>query len=101
MEFTLSNLGRVPFDFSIGTELLSSVGLIEASPMSGSVQPEEKTKIILRFRPGVPVHYKENILVNVAHFDPAKLVCYAQGIFPVATVSFNIYHSYISYIYGS
>lgn len=83
----MHNNGRVPITFSIDFASLTSVGLIEAVPTSGKVQSGEKCQILLRFIPGVPKFYAETLYINVAHFDPIRFLCYAQGTFPVVTVT--------------
>lgn len=86
-DFVIHNNGKVSFSFEISTELLTSPGLIEVIPSSGKVQPGEKLKILLRIRPGVPANIAEALAINIAHFDPIKLMCYCQGTFPAVAVT--------------
>ena len=86
-EFTIYNNGRVPFNFRIGSEFFSSPGLIEFAPMRGQVASNDKCVVKATFKPGVPLTFAEKVIINVAHFDPAIITCYATGIFPVATVT--------------
>ena len=67
--------------------MLSSPGLIEVIPPHGKVQPNEKLKILLRIRPGVPANFAEPLVINIAHFDAVKLMCFCQGTFPAVAVT--------------
>ena len=65
--------------FSISTEHFSSPGLIEVVPISGKVLPNEKLKVLVRFRPGIPRVFAEKLQISVAHFDPVHIMCYGSG----------------------
>eukprot|EP01041_Mallomonas_annulata_P003640 gene3640-7257_t len=87
-ELGIINHGLVAFSFEARIENISSPGVLDVLPASGKVLPGERLKVILRVRPWKPEAIAECVVIRVAHFDPVKIMCYCQGIFPaiVATL---------------
>ena len=61
--------------------------MLDASPLTGIIAPDEKQKIVIRFRPGIPDDVCEVALIEVAHFEPQKLTVRGRGIFPGILIS--------------
>lgn len=67
-EFYIENTSKVPFEFHINLSTVSRPGLVECHPMTGIVLAESKSKIIVKFFPGIPDNISEMFLVECAHF---------------------------------
>ncbi|CAK4295658.1 unnamed protein product [Aphanomyces euteiches] len=87
-EFSILNLGKVAFSFSISLEKISRPGIAEVSPTSGRIAANDKQRIVVRFRPGVPQSMVEALWLEVAHFQPVEFKMYCHGIF--AALSANL-----------
>lgn len=81
-ELTITNTGRVAFAYDV--KLGRASDYLEIIPPSGKVQAGQSLKIIARIRPGLPIAICESFFIQIAHFDPLKITCYCQGIFPGA-----------------
>lgn len=44
-DFTIENVGKVPYEFNINLSTVSRAGVIEAFPMNGKVMSGEKFKV--------------------------------------------------------
>ena len=84
---TISNMGKVPFNFSVNLDHLTAPDLIEVSPSAAKIPPGEKLKVSLRFCPLFPSHFSETVIFNLAHFDPVRVQCFCKGIFPAVAVT--------------
>ncbi|ETV98760.1 hypothetical protein H310_08827 [Aphanomyces invadans] len=87
-EFCILNLGKVAFSFTISLDKLSRPGIAEVSPMSGRIFANDKQRISVRFRPGIPENMVETLWLEVAHFQPVEFKMYCHGIF--ASLSANL-----------
>jgi hypothetical protein len=56
--------------------------------MTGKVLAENKTKVIVKFFPGVPDNISEMFLVECAHFIPERFRVQAVGTYPGCLLSF-------------
>jgi hydrocephalus-inducing protein len=82
-EIFLSNIGHVAFDFNV--LIPSRNGLqhkIMVSPSSGQIASFGKQRIVVRFSPCVPEAVHDYFLIQVAHFEPAKITVHGNGIYP-------------------
>jgi hypothetical protein len=80
-EFCIINTGKVAFNFSISTHLVSRPDLFDISVPSGKVFPHEKQKIMVKFKPGLPEKIFEKLVLEIAHFDPVEFPIYGEGIY--------------------
>ncbi|GMH58813.1 hypothetical protein TrST_g5240 [Triparma strigata] len=80
-EFHVINTGKVAFNYTISTKLVSRPELFEISAPSGKVFPHEKQKIVVKFRPGLPEKVFEKLVLEIAHFDPVEFPVYGEGIY--------------------
>ncbi|KAF0682818.1 Aste57867_25117 [Aphanomyces stellatus] len=87
-EFCILNLGKVAFSFSISLEKLTRQGICDVSPTSGRIFANDKQRISVRFRPGIPECLVEALWLEVAHFQPVEFKMYCHGIF--ASLSANL-----------
>ena len=87
-EFFIENFGKVPFEFNINLSTVSRPGLIECHPMMGKVLAESKTKVIVKFFPGIPDNISEMFLVECAHFPAERFKVKAIGTYPGCLLSF-------------
>ncbi|DAZ93738.1 TPA: hypothetical protein N0F65_007364 [Lagenidium giganteum] len=87
-EFAIINTGKVPFPFSIYTDKVSRGRSIEIVPMTGKIGPNDKQRIVVRLRPGIPENFEETLIIEVAHFQPMEFKLYGSGIF--ASVAMNL-----------
>jgi hypothetical protein len=83
-EVILWNQGKVPASFNFNLVNISrpDANVVEVSPGSGTIKPEDRQRVIVRFRAGIPDQVEETVLVEVAHFEPAKLTVRGKGTFP-------------------
>ncbi|KDO23200.1 hypothetical protein SPRG_10008 [Saprolegnia parasitica CBS 223.65] len=87
-EFAIHNLGKVAFAFNVSLEKLSRAGVIDVSPVSGRIFANDKQRISVRFKPGIPDTLVESIWLEIAHFPPVEFKLYCRGIF--ASLSVNL-----------
>jgi hypothetical protein len=80
-EFCILNTGKVAFNFTISTHLVSRPDLFDISVPSGKVFPHEKQKIVVKFKPGLPEKIFEKLVLEIAHFDPVEFPIYGEGIY--------------------
>ncbi|CAE8631652.1 unnamed protein product [Polarella glacialis] len=81
-ELFLANRGQVPANFNFNMSGVSRSFVVDIVPSHGIMKPEEKLKVIVRFRAGIPDLVEEKVLVEVAHFEPQVLIVRGQGTFP-------------------
>ncbi|RHY53725.1 hypothetical protein DYB38_002829 [Aphanomyces astaci] len=87
-EFCILNLGKVAFSFAISLDKLSRSGIADVSPIAGRIFANDKQRISVRFRPGIPACMVETLWLEVAHFQPVEFKLYCHGIF--ASLSANL-----------
>ena len=80
-DFCIINTGKVAFNFSISTHLVSRPDLFDISVPHGKVFPHEKQKITVKFKPGLPEKVFEKLVLEIAHFDPVEFPIYGEGIY--------------------
>jgi hydrocephalus-inducing protein len=83
----LSNVGKVAYFFNINLSAVSRPYVLDASPLTGLINADEKQKITIRFRAGIPDAVCEVANVEVAHFEPTKLTVRGRGCFPGVLLS--------------
>ncbi|CAJ1423660.1 unnamed protein product, partial [Effrenium voratum] len=81
-ELYLSNRGQVPASFNFNLAGVSRPFVVDVVPLSGVLKPEERLKVAVRFRAGIPDLVVEQVLVEVAHFEPTVLTVRGLGTFP-------------------
>eukprot|EP00505_MAST-04D_sp_SCG-Rhode-Island_P002661 Stramenopile-MAST_4_protein_2661 len=86
-EFSITNPGKVPFDFRLRLDELSRPGVVIAGPLSGKIYAGDKQKITVKFQPGIPDRIMETVKVDIAHFEPIMFPVYGHGIFTNIHVS--------------
>ena len=98
-EFSIVNTGRVPFPFQIALQggagdggdgqaaRRRAGGLVEVLPSTGTVPANDKQRVLVRFRPGLPETIVERLVIEVAHFDPVEFPIYGRGTFAAVVVS--------------
>ena len=69
-EFYLLNPGQVPYDFRIRMDELSRPDVLEVVPAAGRIYAGDKQKISVAFKPGIPDRLMEQLLIDIAHFEP-------------------------------
>ncbi len=89
--FTIKNTGKVPYDFNIVPGTSSAGELIDIIPSVGTIAAGDSQTVQLIMYPSMPTFIKEDLLINIAHFDPVSLTCYCEGIYPIAVVSLPRY----------
>uniref|UniRef100_K3W9R0 Abnormal spindle-like microcephaly-associated protein ASH domain-containing protein n=1 Tax=Globisporangium ultimum (strain ATCC 200006 / CBS 805.95 / DAOM BR144) TaxID=431595 RepID=K3W9R0_GLOUD len=87
-EFSILNVGKVPYGFSITAETIGRGRFVEVTPSAGKVAPNDKQKVIVRLRPGIPEQFEETLVLEVAHFQPIEFKLFGVGIF--ASVNINL-----------
>ena len=80
-EFSIINTGKVAFNYTISNKLVSRADLFEISHPAGKVFPNEKQKIVVKFKPGLPEKVFEKLVLEIAHFDPVEFPVYGEGIY--------------------
>jgi len=86
-ELNIVNPGKVTFAYKVRVHLLSQPGILEVTPASGKVPANDKQKILVRFRPGVPQAFKETLVLEIAHFEPVYFLVFGQGIYSSVALS--------------
>ena len=86
-EFYLLNPGQVPYDFRIRMDELSRPDVLEVVPAAGRIYAGDKQKISVAFKPGIPDRLMEQLLIDIAHFEPVVFPVYGHGIFTSCHVS--------------
>lgn len=84
-DFSITNVGKVPFAFNITADKLSRGRFIEITPTNGRVAPGEKSRILVRLRPGVPEAFDETLVLEIAHFQPIEFKLLGTGTFSSVT----------------
>lgn len=87
-EFSIINVGKVPYGFNIISEKIGRGRLVEVTPSCGKISPNDKQKVLVRLRPGIPEQFEETIVLEVAHFQPIEFKLFGVGIF--ASVNINL-----------
>ncbi|CAE6909373.1 Hydin [Symbiodinium natans] len=72
-EIYLSNRGQVAASFNFNLAGISRPFVVDVVPNNGILKPEERLKVVVRFRAGIPDLVVETVLVEVAHFEPVTL----------------------------
>ena len=86
-DLTIFNTGKVNFSYRVRLHKLSREGIVSVSPMSGEIPAFDKTKLKIKFLPGVPDQLVENIVLEVAHFPTIDFKVYGSGIFAAFTTN--------------
>eukprot|EP00929_Paragymnodinium_shiwhaense_P007666 TRINITY_DN111574_c0_g1_i1.p1 TRINITY_DN111574_c0_g1~~TRINITY_DN111574_c0_g1_i1.p1 ORF type:complete len:5027 (+),score=1455.52 TRINITY_DN111574_c0_g1_i1:94-15081(+) len=86
-EILLTNPGKVAATFNFNLSEVSRPFVVDITPPSGVIRPEEKVRCMVKFRAGIPDKVSETVLVEVAHFEPAKLTVKGSGTFPGIVVA--------------
>ena len=60
------------FNFNVNLEMVSRKGVVDVSPMSGKVFANDRQRIIVRFKPGIPERIVETLMLEIAHFLPVE-----------------------------
>ncbi|XP_064239335.1 hydrocephalus-inducing protein homolog [Aotus nancymaae] len=86
-EITLTNTGKVSFEFKVLTDhqsspdnLLPGVPLI--LPLSGFISSHQEQVLKVYYLPGVPEVFKRSFQIQIAHLDPESITLSGEGIFP-------------------
>ncbi|KAJ1558923.1 hypothetical protein HK096_003058, partial [Nowakowskiella sp. JEL0078] len=87
-ELTLTNTGLVTFDFTIVIFDGPLTQKIVVMPSSGTIQPQGKQRITVKFCPCVPEIVKDKFYIQISHFEPISIIVTGTGIFP--RISMNI-----------
>lgn len=87
-EFSILNVGKVPFSFAVVAEKLGRGRAVDVSPSSGKIAPNDKQKVVVRLRPGIPEAFDETLVLEIAHFQPIEFKLFGVGIF--ASVNINL-----------
>ncbi|KAE9352056.1 Hydrocephalus-inducing protein [Phytophthora rubi] len=87
-DFSILNVGKVPFSFNIIVDNIACGRTLEISPTSGKIAPNEKQRILVRLRPGIPEYFEETVVLEIAHFQPIQFKLVGSGTF--AAVSLNL-----------
>ncbi|TMW60398.1 hypothetical protein Poli38472_000440 [Pythium oligandrum] len=87
-EFSILNVGKVTYAFAITLENLTRGRFVSVAPMSGKIAPNDKQRILVQLRPGIPEPFEEVLRIEVAHFQPIEFKLLGSGVF--AAVSMNL-----------
>ncbi|GMF21897.1 unnamed protein product [Phytophthora lilii] len=87
-DFSILNVGKVPFSFNITVDHIACGRTLEITPTSGKIAPNEKQRILVRLRPGIPEYFEETLVLEIAHFQPIPFKLFGSGTF--AAVSLNL-----------
>lgn len=85
-DFFISNVGKVPFSFSISDENSTRGRTLEVLPTSGKIGSDERQRVIVRLQPGIPELFEESIVLEIAHFQPIKFKLFGCGTFAAVTL---------------
>lgn len=85
-ELTLTNNGRVGFDFSVDTSSLTRPTL-SVIPQSGHVEAGERQVFRLWACPGAPGVFEEYFHIEVAHLEPELIQVSGEGITPLLWIN--------------
>ena len=86
-DLIVQNTGRVPFEYHIDLGTLSRYGIVEAFPMSGFLQHNQKEVLKLKINAGIPDRIEEYFRLCVAHFEPEKISVQIDGIYPYGVLN--------------
>lgn len=78
-EFNIINTGPVPFSYSIRLDNLINKNIINVHPTSGEILSRGTQKITVSINCRIPDQIIENILLEIAHFEPIEFPIYATG----------------------
>nr|XP_051703218.1 hydrocephalus-inducing protein homolog isoform X2 [Oryctolagus cuniculus] len=86
-EITLTNLGKVGFDFKVLTNHQSSPDILVPGvpfiqPSSGFISSHNEQVLKISYLPGVPEVFQRNFQIQIAHLDPENITISGEGIFP-------------------
>ncbi|KAL3657260.1 hypothetical protein V7S43_017769 [Phytophthora oleae] len=87
-DFSILNVGKVPFSFNILIDSVACGRTLEITPTSGKIPPNEKQRVLVRLRPGIPEYFEETVVLEIAHFQPISFKLFGTGTF--AAVSLNL-----------
>ncbi|KAK1936582.1 Hydrocephalus-inducing protein [Phytophthora citrophthora] len=87
-DFSILNVGKVPFSFNILIDSVTCGRTLEITPTSGKIPPNEKQRILVCLRPGIPEYFEETVVLEIAHFQPIPFRLFGTGTF--AAVSLNL-----------
>lgn len=87
-EFVILNTGKVPVSFKINTRKVKRLNTLAVSPMHGTIAANDKHKIIIKWKPGIPEALVELLMIEVDPFQPFEFKIYCQGIY--ASVGANL-----------
>ncbi|ORX48158.1 hypothetical protein BCR36DRAFT_329786 [Piromyces finnis] len=82
-DITLFNNGKVEFDYSIILPKNSIINKrVSIYPADGSILPNQKQKITIRFSTITPEDVEDSFFIRIAHFDPIPIKIIGKGIAP-------------------
>eukprot|EP01135_Chromosphaera_perkinsii_P007876 Nk52_evm68s1020 gene=Nk52_evmTU68s1020 len=90
---TIHNTSDVGFDFQISEPVHVTKGaqdqrdMITVSPTKGHVSAHTKAVLTLKFLPLVPECVHDVFEIQIAHFEPERLVVKGEGVFPKLALS--------------
>mmetsp|Transcript_8825 Transcript_8825/g.8169 ORF Transcript_8825/g.8169 Transcript_8825/m.8169 type:complete len:356 (+) Transcript_8825:308-1375(+) len=87
-EFTVENIGKVPFAFNINLATVSRPQLVQCKPMTAKVPAGGIQKVEVTFSPGIPDNIDEMFLVEVGHFPAERFKVKGVGTYPGCLLSF-------------
>jgi len=88
-EFHIINPTKVAFSYRIHVLKQDGdrQGIVEVHPSHGKVSPNDKNRVVVKFRAGLPERVMVNLCVECAHFEAVILPVYGEGIYPSVAVS--------------
>jgi hypothetical protein len=86
-EFSILNVGKVPFNFRVQLDRLSRSGVILVSPLSGRIAGGDKQRLQVKFKPGVPDRLMERLVLEIAHFEPVEFPVIGFGMYASVSVA--------------
>ena len=90
-EVTIQNTGKVKFDFVVNLSTLQRAGVVNVSPMSGTLDAKGAATLSVRIRPGVPDMIEEFFLLEIAHFEAERINVSVEGTYPCCTLTLPRY----------
>ena len=90
-EVTIQNTGKVKFDFVVNLSTLQRAGVVNVSPMSGTLDAKGAATLSVRIRPGVPDKIEEFFLLEIAHFEAERINVSVEGTYPCCTLTLPRY----------
>ncbi|KAL7682586.1 putative immunoglobulin-like, hydrocephalus-inducing [Plasmopara halstedii] len=86
-DFHILNVGKVPFSFKLIVNETARRRTCEFFPTTGTIASNERQRIIVRLRPGIPEFFDENIVIKLAHFQPFPFKLFGCGTFAAVTLN--------------